>query len=112
MSLEEKIIRNIQELSESKKAEVLDFVEYLRGKTEERGWSEFSLTSAMRGMERRCRPIHCKTSGNRFDDYGGPLISSEARYQLSAFRCQKGLFSIKPDIRSLTSGLLQCQAVL
>ncbi len=28
MSLEEKIIRHIQELPESKKAEVLDFVEY------------------------------------------------------------------------------------
>lgn len=52
MSLEEKIIRHIQELPESKKAEVLDFVEYLRSKTEERDWFEFSLTSAMRGMEK------------------------------------------------------------
>jgi hypothetical protein len=51
MSLEEKIIRNIQELPESKKTEVLDFVEYLRGKTEERDWSGFSLSSAMSGME-------------------------------------------------------------
>lgn len=51
MSLEEKIIRHIQELPESKKAEVLDFVEYLRSKTEERDWFEFSLTSAMSGME-------------------------------------------------------------
>jgi hypothetical protein len=56
MSLEEKIIRNIQELSESKKAEVLDFVEYLRSKTEERSWSEFSLTSAMRDMENEEMP--------------------------------------------------------
>jgi hypothetical protein len=51
MSLEEKIIRHIQELPESKKVEVLDFVEYLRSKTEERDWSDFSLASAMRGME-------------------------------------------------------------
>jgi len=51
MSLEEKIIRHIHELPESKKAEVLDFVEYLKSKTDERDWSEFSLSSAMRGME-------------------------------------------------------------
>ena len=56
MSLEEKIMRNIQELPESKQAEVLDFVEYLRTKTEERDWSEFSLTSAMRGMENEDSP--------------------------------------------------------
>lgn len=56
MSLEEKIIRYIQELPESKKAEVLDFVEYLRSKTEERDWSEFSLTSAMSGMENEVSP--------------------------------------------------------
>jgi len=41
----------IQELPESKKAEVLDFVEYLKSKTDERDWSEFSLSSAMGGME-------------------------------------------------------------
>ena len=51
MSLGEKIIQHIQELPESKKAEVLDFVEYLRNKTEEGNWSEFSLSSAMKGME-------------------------------------------------------------
>jgi hypothetical protein len=51
MSLEEKIIRHIHELPESKKAEVLDFVEYLKSKTDERDWSEFSLSSAMHGME-------------------------------------------------------------
>jgi len=51
MNLGEKIIRYIQELPESKKAEVLDFVEYLRNRTEKRNWSEFSLSSAMKGME-------------------------------------------------------------
>ena len=56
MSLEDKIIRHIHELPESKKAEVLDFVEYLRNKTEEKGWSEFSLSSAMRGMEAEMSP--------------------------------------------------------
>ena len=51
MSLEEKIIQHIHELSESKKAEVLDFVEYIRRKSDERDWTDFSLSSAMRGMD-------------------------------------------------------------
>jgi hypothetical protein len=38
-------------LPESKKAEVLDFVEYLKTKAEDKDWSIFSLSSAMRGME-------------------------------------------------------------
>jgi hypothetical protein len=51
MSLEEKIISQLQDLSESKKAEVLDFVEYLRSKTDEVDWFNFSLSAAMRDME-------------------------------------------------------------
>jgi hypothetical protein len=51
MGLEEKIIQQIHKLPESKKAEVLDFVEYLKTKIDERDWSTFSLSSAMRGME-------------------------------------------------------------
>lgn len=51
MSLEEKIIQHIHELPESKKAEVLDFVEYISGKSDERDWTDFSLSSAMRGMD-------------------------------------------------------------
>jgi hypothetical protein len=51
MNLEEKIIHQIHELPESKKAELLDFVEYLRTKTDEKDWSTFSLSSAMHGME-------------------------------------------------------------
>ncbi len=51
MSLEDKIIKEIQDLPESKKAEVLDFVEYIKTKTEGKDWSVFSLSSAMRGME-------------------------------------------------------------
>lgn len=56
MSFEEKIIRQIHELPEPQKAEILDFVEYLRSKTEERDWSELSLSSAMRGMENEMSP--------------------------------------------------------
>ena len=51
MSLDDKIMKEIQDLPESKKAEVLDFVEYLKTKTEDRDWSIFSLSSAMRDME-------------------------------------------------------------
>jgi len=51
MSLEQRIIHHIHELPESKKAEVLDFIEYLIGKADDRVWSEFSLSSAMSGME-------------------------------------------------------------
>ena len=38
-------------MPEYKKAEVLDFVEYLRSKTEEKDWSGLSLSSSMRGIE-------------------------------------------------------------
>jgi hypothetical protein len=56
LALEEKTILYIHELPESKNAEVLDFVDYLRSKTEERDWSEFSLSSAMLGMENEYSP--------------------------------------------------------
>ena len=51
MSLEDRIIKEIQDLPESKKAEVLNFVEYLKTKAEDKDWSIFSLSSAMRDME-------------------------------------------------------------
>ena len=54
MTLAEKIIQKMQSLPEDKQAEVLDFVDFLEKKLaeeENRAWSEFSLTSAMRGME-------------------------------------------------------------
>lgn len=50
-SLEDKIMKEIQDLPESKKAEVLDFVEYLKTKADGKDWSIFSLSSAMRDME-------------------------------------------------------------
>ena len=54
MSLIETIIKDVHALSESKQVEVLDFVQYLRLKAEKQeinDWAEFSLSSAMRGME-------------------------------------------------------------
>jgi len=54
MSIAEAIIKDVQALSESKQAEVLDFVQYLRSKAEKQELKDlvdFSLSSAMRGME-------------------------------------------------------------
>ena len=54
MSLTEKIIENVKALSESKQMELLDFVEYLRAKAEKEEreeWTDFSLASAMHGLE-------------------------------------------------------------
>lgn len=54
MTLTEAIIKDVQALSESKQAEVLDFVQYLRSKTEKKeikDWADFSLSAALRGME-------------------------------------------------------------
>ena len=54
MSLAETIIKDVQALSESKQVEVLDFVQYLRSREEKqeiKDWADFSLSSAIRGME-------------------------------------------------------------
>ena len=54
MNLADKIIENVKELPELKQIEVLDFIKYLRLKTERQEnieWSTLSLSSAMRGME-------------------------------------------------------------
>jgi len=54
MSLANKIINNVKELPELKQIEVLDFIEYLKLKTERQeniDWSTLSISSAMRGME-------------------------------------------------------------
>ena len=59
MSLADKIINHVRALPESKQIEVLDFIEYLRAKAdrqENTGWSDFSLSSAMRGMEKEESP--------------------------------------------------------
>lgn len=56
MTLEEKIMSSIRELPEAKKAAVLDFVEYLRSKTEDREWAELSLSAAMRGIAEEPAP--------------------------------------------------------
>lgn len=54
MNLSEKILATAASLPESKQQEVLDFVEYLKLKTdkeENSTWNRFSVTSAMKDME-------------------------------------------------------------
>jgi hypothetical protein len=54
MNLSEKILTTVASLPESKQVEVLDFVEYIKLKTEKeesREWNNFSIATAMRGME-------------------------------------------------------------
>jgi len=54
MNLANEIIKNAKELPELKQLEVLDFIEYLKLKTERQKnieWATLSISSAMRGME-------------------------------------------------------------
>lgn len=70
MTLIEEIIQHIQTLPEPLKAEVLDFVEYLELKSkkveEEIDWSDLSLSSAMRGMEKETTPYTISDLKERF----------------------------------------------
>ena len=56
MTLSEKIAQQVHLVPESAQLEVLDFVEFLQGRSrrhdEDNEWSRFSLSQAMRGMER------------------------------------------------------------
>jgi len=58
MTTSETIIQHLKSLPESEQREILDFVEFLKFRDqrsttpeEDTSWSEFSLSSAMRGME-------------------------------------------------------------
>lgn len=54
MGLTDKIGEKIKSLPEEKQVEILDFINFLEKKiTEEenKGWNEFSIETAMRGLE-------------------------------------------------------------
>ena len=54
MSLAEKIMEKVKLLPEDKQSEILDFIDFLSEKTKEeerKEWSQFSLETAMRGLE-------------------------------------------------------------
>ena len=63
MTTSEAILARLQALPESAQQEILDFVEFLAsrprtpaGREDDTTWSEFSLASAMRGMEEEDSP--------------------------------------------------------
>ncbi len=63
MTTTEAIIQHLGDLHERARREVLDFVEFLASRQatsgvgdEDGAWSEFSLASAMRGMENEDSP--------------------------------------------------------
>ena len=58
MKTSDAIRQKVDTLPEPLQREVLDFVEYLAGRHAKEGseWSEFSLTSALRGMEEESWP--------------------------------------------------------
>ena len=65
MAIAEKIQKYLQELPEPLQEEALDFVEYLfikaknrSAKQETKDWSDFSLASAMHGMEDENTPVY------------------------------------------------------
>ena len=58
MTTTQTIVQHLKSLPESARQEVLDFIESLQSRRAthaapqtDRGWSEFSLAAAMRGME-------------------------------------------------------------
>jgi hypothetical protein len=59
MSIEKIIIQYIYELPEHEKAEVLDFIDFLKTRGQRKAvkeWTDFSISSAMRGMEAEDTP--------------------------------------------------------
>jgi hypothetical protein len=64
MDIVERIIEELKSIPQSAQAEVLDFVEYLkskqRQKEEDSEWLQFSLNSAMRGIEEEPSPYGIK----------------------------------------------------
>lgn len=60
MSVDKEIYDYLQKLPSEAKNEVLDFVKFLNQKNKGRRWSEFSLSTAMRGMEKADQPEYTK----------------------------------------------------
>ncbi len=59
MSQAQKIYKELDQLPESARSEVLDFIEFLKQKKErdeDKEWSKFSLARAMQGIEEENAP--------------------------------------------------------
>ena len=70
MDIVERILEEVKSMPELDKAEVLDFVEYLKSKKgrkeEDSEWSRFSLDSAMSGIEEEPSPYGIKDIKEKF----------------------------------------------
>jgi hypothetical protein len=73
MTTTERIVHHLQSLSETRRLEVLDFVEFIksRSRAENAVWSELSLASAMRGWKKKKAFIRWKISKSRRNGAGG-----------------------------------------
>jgi hypothetical protein len=70
MNIMEKIIEELKSMPESDQAKVLDFLEYLKSKKgrkeEDSEWSQFSLDSAMKGIEEDPSPYGIEDIKEKF----------------------------------------------
>ncbi len=70
MDIVERIIEELKSIPESDQTEVLDFVEYLKSKKsrkeEDSKWAQFSLDSAMRGIEEEPSPYGIEDIKEKF----------------------------------------------
>jgi hypothetical protein len=70
MNIVEKIIEELKSMPESDQAKVLDFLEYLKSKKgrkeEDSEWSQFSLDSAMKGIEEDPSPYGIEDIKEKF----------------------------------------------
>ena len=70
MDIVERIIEELKSIPESDQTEVLDFVEYLKSKKSRKEeyskWAQFSLDSAMRGIEEEPSPYGIEDIKEKF----------------------------------------------
>jgi hypothetical protein len=70
MDIVGRIVEQLKSMPESAQAEVLDFVEYLKSKdtrkAEEYEWAQFSLESAVRGIEEEPSPYGTEDIKEKF----------------------------------------------
>ena len=70
MDIVERILEKVKSMPELDQTEVLDFVEYLKSREgrekEDSEWSQFSLDSAMRGIEEEPSPYGIEDIKEKF----------------------------------------------
>ena len=69
MNLADIIIKDLQNLPKTEQMEIIDFIKYLQEKIEKqdnKDWSMFSISSAMKGMEDEISPYSIDDLKERF----------------------------------------------